>query len=485
MQGLRIVSFHAENVLRIRTATFTPDDRSVIVAGRNMAGKTSIWECIRMAVQGKGAVPADAVHCDEEKGIIRIGIGPDRDSPPRFVITRNVRPGGKSTLRLEAGEGLAAQFKSPQSLLNSLYGELSFDPLEFAKAKPDAQRDMLLDLVELPIDLEGSFREEKAAFEERRIYNRDVERVTTTIGSLPDVPESTPEKRIDTAALAKDLQDIHTAAAAHEDLVRAASEAEERLATLQRMGPERLTAAEHALNERKSELQEFEQRVIKQRSEYEGAVNKAEDALDATQKEISDEKVKRGRVLDAAQAKLEGRIKPDPTEILKTIEDAHRINDLVDKLTRRREYEGELALAEMARDTAQEKLDQVKAQRAAAIEAAKFPIARLGFTDSGVTYKDHPIENASHAELVRLSMCLAMAKNPTLRVVRIQDGNLLDQAGLDVVFKLAAAQDFQVWMEWVGTEHLPDKPYVIIQDGEILEEPPGLPPPIEPEEFPE
>ena len=92
------------------------------------------------------------------------------------------------------------------------------------------------------------------------------------------------------------------------------------------------------------------------------------------------------------------------------------------------------------------------------------PISGLGFDDDGVTYQGVPLKQASAAEQLRVSVAMAMALNPKVRVIRITDGSLLDSDNLALIEQMAADQDFQVWIERVDETGTVG---VVIEDGQV------------------
>lgn len=57
-----------------------------------------------------------------------------------------------------------------------------------------------------------------------------------------------------------------------------------------------------------------------------------------------------------------------------------------------------------------------------------------------------------------------MALNPKLRVIFVRDGSLLDKEGVKAILEMAAAKDYQVWMEYTKDEKGMG---IYIEDGEI------------------
>ena len=86
-----------------------------------------------------------------------------------------------------------------------------------------------------------------------------------------------------------------------------------------------------------------------------------------------------------------------------------------------------------------------------AIEEAKLPIEGLGLADGEVLFNGNPLDQASDAEQLRVSMAIAAAMSPTLRVIIVRDGSLLDEEGLKIVAQWADERDMQVWMERVDS----------------------------------
>jgi hypothetical protein len=100
-----------------------------------------------------------------------------------------------------------------------------------------------------------------------------------------------------------------------------------------------------------------------------------------------------------------------------------------------------------------------------AIAAAQMPVDGLGFGDGVVTYNGVPLEQASSAEQLKVSLGIAMAANPKLRVIRIQDGSLLDDDSMAQVAAMAKDGGYQVWVEKVDTT---GKIGVVIDDGMVV-----------------
>ena len=77
-----------------------------------------------------------------------------------------------------------------------------------------------------------------------------------------------------------------------------------------------------------------------------------------------------------------------------------------------------------------------------------------------------PFDQAATSQKIRTSVALAMAMNPSIRVIRIMDGSLLDSDAMKIVADMAKDNDFQVWVETVSDGNGSG---IIIEDGHIKE----------------
>jgi hypothetical protein len=92
------------------------------------------------------------------------------------------------------------------------------------------------------------------------------------------------------------------------------------------------------------------------------------------------------------------------------------------------------------------------------------PVEGLGFDTDGVTFNGIPLAQVSAAERLRVSVAMAMSLNPTVRVIRITDGSLLDSDNMAIIADLADTNDFQVWIERVDET---GDVGIVIEDGVI------------------
>ncbi|BCW61893.1 AAA family ATPase [Arthrobacter sp. StoSoilB22] len=402
----RIVSLQSTNYKRIKAVRIEPDQSGnlVVIGGNNGQGKSSILDSITAALGGVNAkTTPKPIRDGEERAEIIL-------ETEDLVVVRRFTAGG-STLTVKSPDG--AVYPKGQAKLDDLLGKLSLDPLAFTQLTDKDQLATLLDLVELPFSPHKMAVERKNLFDRRTEANRSIKDLTARAAEYGDRTADLPDEEVSV----KDLVAAYRAGQSlnHEiDVARTARDG----------WAEKVERVKRELADAERQLKEAQHRL-------------------ATAPEKVD--------LEAIEAQVDG---------------AEEINSAI-----RRHKEGERVRAELAQWTQaaaelSAAIEEVDRQKATGLAAAKFPIDDLGFDESGVTYQGVPFKQASSAEQLRVSLAMAIALNPKLRVIRIADGSLLDSDNLALVESIAREHDFQVWIEMVGDG---DGRGIIIEDGSVVD----------------
>lgn len=422
---MKILELQAENVKRLSVVEIKPNGNLVQITGPNGSGKTSVLDSIAWALQGASGVQSQPIRKGQKTARVKIDLGD-------LIVTRKFSESG-STLTVENKEGLL--HKTPQAILDRLMGSIAFDPLAFARQKPREQFDTLRGLVKVDVDFAALEKENAADFAKRTDLNREAKLNRNQAVAMGSFPTDLPLSRVNTESL---IERIADAGKHNADIER---EKERRAASNKRVDD--LCSRRDRHTEKGRELRrqaDEEDRQAKAADEEIGTIELAIAALPPLPAPI-DPSIVRGHLRDAevVNANIAARDKQAAT-----IEKARRL-----------EAEAEQITARMA-EREQRKRD--------AIAAAKMPIDGIGFGDGLVLLNGVPFEQASDAEQLRASCAIAMAMNPKLRVLRIRDGSLLDENGLQLLSKMADANDYQVWVERVDTS---GKVGVVMEDGHV------------------
>ena len=412
-QPMTIVELRAENVKRLQAVTVRPDGELVVVGGRNAQGKSSLLDSIAYAIGGPKLMPERVVRDGQRDAAIRLDLG-------RLVVTRKMTAKGQSVVVTDAD---GATVSSPQTLLNRLCESVAFDPLAFTRMDGQKQMEAVRRVVGL--DFTDLDKRRSIAYGQRTEVNRDAKRVAGSIAEMPRYPGSA--TRVDVSEIQERLLE---------------AEAGNRKAQTARG---RYSAAEAEVQRRR----EVVARLVADLQEAEADLLGGEAQLEEW------------------RPRIEALATVDTTQLVERMAQAGTINEQVGANERRAAAEAELAEMEREAERFTAEIAKVDEEKQARLAGAKWPVPGLSFDESGLLLNGVPFEQASSAERLRVSMAMALATNPTLRVCLIRDGSLLDAEQLGNVAMIAAECGAQVWVERVGAG---DECSVVIEDGLVSED---------------
>lgn len=431
MKPTRIVQLQAENVKRLRAIDITPQSNVVVVGGRNAQGKTSVLDSISMALGGKDEVPTAPIRQGETEAHIVLDLGD-------IVVRRTFSSNGGTSLDIrekdETGR-LGPKLGSPQSVLDRLTGKLTFDPLAFIRLEPKAQGDTLRKLVGL--DFATHDAERSRIFAERTGINREVDRLRTLVASTTNHADA-PASEVASTEILAEIEKTQ----AHNKQVAALHFKERECNT--------------ALATAKAE-QERLARIVEELKA------RLADALRAT--ELQGQHVESLSVaLDKARADAVA-VEIDVAPMRARLAELEAVNRKVRENAARAKIVADGRAAVKQAEDLTKRIDAMDADRAKQIKSAKYPVEGLAFSDSGVMLAGVPFEQASASEQLRVSVAVAAALNPQLRVMLVRDGSLLDDDALKLLAGLAEQHNLQVWLERVGKGA---EVSVVIEDGSVV-----------------
>lgn len=422
-KAVTIVELKAENVKRLKAVTVRPDGKPLVcIGGRNGQGKSSLLDSLSYALGGKAQQCERPVREGTEKAEICITLSNG------LVVKRIIRPDGKGQVIVSNAEG--ALFPSPQTVLDGLYGQLTLDPLAFMRMDAKRQAQTLRDLVGLDLSaLDGQYA---WTYETRTEVNREVNRLEGQLAGMP--LHEAPETEVSLSDLAARLQEAERTNAGNARVRMLPDSIEKEVVALEGQ-IDAITEQVRQLQNKKAELAE------QCKEKYE-------------------------RLLDARQAALQ--VKDINTDNLRQqIQQAEQTNAKV-RQNYARSAGIKMLLSKQAESEALTKrLEEISADKSAMLAAAKFPVDGLAFSADGVNYNGIPLEQCSSAEQLRISVAMAFAMQPELRIALIRDGSLLDSDSLRIVAEIARDAGGEVWVERVGRG---EECAVIIEDGEVAED---------------
>lgn len=420
---MKILRLLINDIKRIVVADISPDGHLVQLTGKNGSGKTSCLDALWWAIEGARHIQAEPIRHGAETGKIVLALG---DKHVEMTVTRTfsrkkdpetgeeLKP--TTTLKVEAESG--ARFQSGQAVMDALVGALTMDPLEFLRSKPQDQFKTLRQFVK-DVDFDEIDRLNKADFDKRTDVNRSAKHLRSQADGI-NVPAGTPQERVDTAALVDELDQagVHNTSIETRKARRIQAAAD-----IERQDE---IAAGHRANA--AELQRQADEEDRKAAEHEASVADLRSKFEAA-------------------APLPEPI--DTTSIRQKIEAAAQINSAVDARERRQDLETQAAKLEEQSTQLTKAMEDRKEGVKEIIAASDMPVPGIEFGDGFVLLNGVPLEQASDAQQLRASIAIAMAMSPKLRVIRVRDGDRLDDDGMQILREMAEKHDFQIWMEQV------------------------------------
>lgn len=443
---MKILRLQAENVKRISVVDIKPNGAVIELSGKNGNGKTSVLDSILWALGGTKPIQMMPIKKGATQAHAIVDLGDDVSGLKLRVtrtFTRSGDDGSEFTtkLKVETPDGM----KGGQDILNAIVGRLSFDPMEFQRAKPGERLAYLKSIVP-DFDFDAAAKARKETFDSRTDINREVARLEALLKTMPADAED-PGDPIDIASVVAQLDQLRKEQRLAEDGIRDHDA---------RIGGQRLRLGASA-------------ELVRARKED---VYLAEQRLEAAREALRVVEDQHGKDMEELEAMLE---LPTPTPF-----DDSGIAALQDKIANAAEINDRVAAAKARAKTAAD-LDAKKAEAdkmtadigaqdervRQAVENAKLPVRGLSLGTDDVMLNGVPFDQASDAEQLRTSTAIAMAMNPKLRVIRIRNGGLLDEDAFQILKEVATEDDYQIWLESVFPHDAGAA--LIMEDGHVRE----------------
>lgn len=422
---MSIVRLQMENIKKIKAVEIKPDGNMVVLTGKNGSGKSSVLDAISWAFEGVAKIQNKPIRHGQNKGWIKIELGD-------YTIERTFKNDehGEYTSRLLVTSADGAEYKSPQALLEKCFNSLSFNPLQFSTADTKQQLTMLESLVP-GFNFEVSRLKEKTAYDERTVANRNAKDSSLKHVSFKDVPVPEPEV-VDVKALTDRMANASKKNVEIENNKKSFSDNWETNVTKPLA---ELQAHNMAANKTFEEAKAVWERAVQA---YETAGNQS---------------VVLGEKIAAYELNTVMPTWPElenVDSIKADLDNATAKNELHDRWKQKKRAKDDIEAFEKQSADLTTEIERLQKERFNAIALAKLP-AGLAFDSNGVTLNGLPFEQASSAEQLEASVGIAMAANSELKVIRIQDGSLLDSDGMALISRMADQNGCQVWIERVGT----------------------------------
>ena len=403
--SVKITSFEAENVKRVKAVTIIPAaDGLTVIGGRNAQGKTSVLDAIAWALGGDKFRPG---HPQRDGSVL----------PPRLrVLLSNglvvERRGKNSELYITDPSGR----KAGQTLLNSFVEQLALDLPKFMAASGREKALTLLRIIGLGEQVEELERRGKTLYNERLALGRIADQKAKFAKEMTFYP-NVPEEPLSAAELIAQQQDI---------LARNGENQRKR---------QRRDELKRTLDTAEAQLAELTRRCEQLREDYRIASTDAADLLDQSTAEL-EENI---RTIEQTNAKVRANLDKARAEA-----DAQKLAD------------------EYAALTAQ--IEDVQREKLALLNGADMPLPGLSVTDGELTYNGQPWDCMSSSEQLIAATSIVRRLNPECGFVLLDRLEAMDTDTLAAFGRWLEGEGLQAIATRVSTG---GECQIIIEDGEV------------------
>lgn len=409
---MEIIELVAENFKRLKAVRIRPEGAKLVtVSGRNSQGKTSVLDAVEAALGGMDYVPRVPVRAGQDEARLYVDLGD-------FRVTKIIKKDRTVSLIVEDKDG--KRMRTPQTLLDKFTSEIAFDPMEFMNLKAADRIEALKKLIP-EFNFAGNAKARQDAYDRRTDIGRDYKRYKANLDMLPLQPDKKPVP-VDVAKAVADLKDI-------EDRQAKAQMVRSRLAAL----AADIMRIEREVSGLKEQLKNRSRELLSAQEEYDSA-HPPEDP-------------------------------GDPEPLRQVIAGAQAVDRDIQNFDRHAELKRETDLAQSEIRRLDGLIEDLDDARNLAIRNAKLPVEGLGFGEDDVVIDGLPFEQASSSMQLTVATGISMALKPTLRVILVRQGPLLDIEHLGLLKKMAEERDYQILVERVDPDA---QTGIIIEDGEVV-----------------
>ena len=435
--GLHILRHIVQNYKIISAITFTPEGALNLITGKNGQGKTSLIESIQVALMGKGDV-SKPVKDGEAKCVITTELG----TGEQVEVTVKRTFSAKGAMQLEVWTAASGVISSPQAFINEFIAPQCFDPLAFMRQKPKDQYETLMAAIGLdPVAIDN---ERKALEQQRLLIGREKKALE---GSLDPALLKPPTLKPD-----EPLIDLEKIKEGGRSLIAMHEQA--------RALDAKIASYDAPILELNSHIASNDRRI----AEHQAAIEELN--RDTTERRGQIALAENDR--DALRERRDKMALPPLEELQEALEHAQAHNTQVAYAQSYYAKKAELRAKAAEYDDYTAQIKALDEQKLTAIKKSNLPLDGLEFSENELHLNGIPLSQCSASEQLRASVTISMALNPTLKVILIKDGSLLDNDSIAAIMAMAEPKGYDVYMEKVDET---GKVGFVIEDGRIVSAP--------------
>lgn len=451
--GLKFYGISLENFKNISHKVIDIGGDSFSVVGPNGSGKSSIIQALCSPLDTK-IVPSEPIKKGEERSMIEVVLkGHKNGLPVKYTLDLYFSPGnkkGRLVVLNEAGE----QIKSPATFVKGLIGNVSFDVVSWLHETKEKKLRMLKQLTGCEIDIDKINNQIKDKKSDKKVKKDRIEELEAVLKNhgytqeqveLYSTNKPTEPIQLELTNISKSVDTYNKVESDMKGFRESITKEENNIAGIKAKIEQDITASG-------TEIKRLESLIQKEKERITSIVTEHEAMISANFLEITRLK---GNLVKG-DAWLNAKVKPFSAEITQRLNEAIAHNEhfnivsgLAEKQKEMLKFKDELS----AIDTEVEKLEK---QRGSLIAKSQLPIKGLSFTEDEIFIDGLPLEEGQQntASLFDIGVDVAIALNPSLKVIFLNDASLFDSKSLETIIKKIEAKGYQCIAEVVTNGEL-------------------------------
>lgn len=419
---LKFLSVDIENFKNLEKKHIDIGGKSIMVIGKNGAGKSSFIQALMSPLNSK-LLPTEAVKKGEEKAKISITIGGEMYGEHQeyildmFFSTKN--QAGRLSVTNKNGESV----KSPASFIKSLIGNVSFDVMKWLNQDKKGKLETIKQLTGVSVDLDKIDIEIKNKKETRKYKKQRSEDLEAILSNHAFSNEEIERysTQIDLMPIQQEMSAIATKQKNYDGVVV-------------------------KMNEFSSNINRLNNSIAEKQNE----ILKLQNQIEAMQHEISEN----AKNIETGNNWLAVNQRPSIEEVNERINQAILHNEKCNQIGNLSNHHKEMISCK--EDVAQidTEISILEDKKTKVISESSFKVEGMTFSDDDIFLDGMPLEEGqvNTARLFDVGVDVAMALNPNLKTIFLHDGSLFDKEGLKSIVKKIEEKGYMAIIEMVDYE---------------------------------
>lgn len=421
-EGLKFLTIDIENFKNLDKRHIDIGGKSIMVIGKNGAGKSSLIQALMSPLNAK-LLPTEAVKKGEEKAIVSVTIGGEMYGEHQEYVLDLFFSSKNQSGRLSVTNKNGEAVKSPASFVKSLIGNVSFDIMKWLTQDKKTKLQTIKQLTGVSVELDKidiEIKNKKDARKYKKQRAEDLEAILSNHNFTPEEIERLSTK-IDIQPLQVEMSGISKQQQNYDGVVFKMKEFTSNI--------ERLNSS---IQDKKNKIQELMNEISSMENEV----------------SVNNQNIEKGNAWLAVNAR------PSIEGVNEKINHAILHNEKCDQVSQLSNHHREMIAAKEEVAQFDTDIHILEDKKNRIMSESSLKIEGMTFTDEDIFLDGIPLEEGqvNTARLFDVGVEVAMALNPNLKAIFLHDGSLFDKEALKSIVKKIEDNGYMAIIEMVDYE---------------------------------